>query len=170
MVRFQIGPPPYIYIGRKLCLRKPYNPSPRLQGLAYRSPASCLQCSSTLLFNLLRNYYCRNKPTDALVLYTLLYHYRAIRGRLLLAPLPSISISFAIWNWSSIFWPISHQVAAFRPFYIKSSVLQFSVPATKSITSQLVCKGHNSITCFGVCLSQPYLHLGLPTRISTQQS
>ena len=31
---------------------------------------------------------------DALVLYTLLYYYRVIRGHLLLAPLPSITISF----------------------------------------------------------------------------
>ena len=42
--------------------------------------------------------------------------------------------------------------------------------ATKSITSQLVRKGHNSITYFGVCLSQLYSHLRLPTRIPTQQS
>ena len=42
--------------------------------------------------------------------------------------------------------------------------------ATKSIASQLVYKGHNSITCFGVCLSQLYLHLRLPTRTPTQQS
>ena len=44
------------------------------------------------------------------------------------------------------------------------------MPATKSITSQLVRKGYNSITCFGVCLSQLYLHLRLPTRIPTRQS
>ena len=44
------------------------------------------------------------------------------------------------------------------------------MPATKSITSQLVRKGHSSITYLGVCLSQPYLHLRLPTRTPTQQS
>ena len=44
------------------------------------------------------------------------------------------------------------------------------MPATKSITYRLVHKGHNSITCFGIYLSQPHLYLGLPTRIPTQQS
>ena len=29
---------PYIYIGRKLHIRKPRNPSPRLLGLAYIAP------------------------------------------------------------------------------------------------------------------------------------
>ena len=80
----------YIYMGRKLYLRKPYNPSSRLLGLAYRAPIRRLRVTSsaptTLLFNLLRNYYCRNKPTDALVLQPLLYYYRVIRGRPLLAP------------------------------------------------------------------------------------
>jgi len=33
-----------------------------------------------------------------------------------------------------------------------------------------VRKGHNSITCFGVCLGQPYSHLRLPTRTPTQWS
>src|ERR1700684_268394 len=90
---------PYIYMGRKLYLRKPRDPSPRLLGLAYKAPTRRLRVTystpTTLLFNLLRNYYCCNKPTDALVLYTLLYYYRVIRGRPLLAPpLPSIIISF----------------------------------------------------------------------------
>ena len=79
-------------MGRKLYLRKPYNPSPYLLGLAYKAPIRRLRvtysASTTLLFNLLRNHYCYNKPTDALVLYTLLYYYRVIRGRLLLAPPP----------------------------------------------------------------------------------
>jgi len=113
----------YIYMGRKLYLRKPCDPSPCLLGLAYKSPVSYQWCSTTLLFNLLGNHCCCNKPTDALVLYTVLYFYRVIRGRLLLAPLLSIAISFITQNWSSIFWPISHRVAALRPFYIKSSVL-----------------------------------------------
>ena len=88
---------PYIYIGRKLYLRKPHNLSPRLLGLAYKAPARRLRVTysapTTLLFDLLRNYYCRNKPTDALVSHTLLYYYRVIRGRPLLAPPPSITIS-----------------------------------------------------------------------------
>ena len=42
--------------------------------------------------------------------------------------------------------------------------------ATKSITSQLVRKGYNSITCFGICFSQLYLYLKLPTKTPTQQS
>ena len=114
-------------MGRKLYLRKPYNPSPRLLGLAYKAPARRLRVTcgapTTLLFDLLGNYCCCNKPTDALVLQTLLYYYRVIRGRLLLAPLPFIAISFATQNWFSIFWLISHWVTALRPFYIKSSVL-----------------------------------------------
>ena len=69
-----------------------------------------------------------------------------------------------------MFQLISYQVTALRPFYSKSSILQFSILATKSITSQLVRKGYNSIICFGVCLSQLYLHLRLPTRIPTRQS
>ena len=105
-----------------------------------------------------------------LVLYTLLYYYRVIRGRPLLAPPPFITISFITQNQFSIFQLISHQVTALRPFYIKSSILQFSIPATKSITSQLVYKGYNSITCFSVCLGQLYLYLRLPTRTPTQQS
>jgi hypothetical protein len=63
---------PYIHVGRKLYLRKPRNLSPRLLGLAYTAPARRLRVTysapTTLLFNLLRNYYCRNKPMDALVL------------------------------------------------------------------------------------------------------
>ena len=165
---------PYIYIERKLYLRKPYNLSPRLLGLAYKAPARRLRVTygapTTLLFNLLRNYYCRNKPTDALVSQTLLYYYRVIRGHPLLAPLPSIAISFATQNQFSIFQLISHQVTALRPFYNKSSILQFSVLATKSIASQLVYKGYSSITCFSIYLSQLYLHLRLPTRTPTQQS
>ena len=125
---------------------------------------------TTLLFDLLRNHYCRNKPTDALVSQTLLYYYRVIRGHPLLAPLPSITISFITRNQFSIFQLISHQVTALRPFYIESSILQLSVLATKSITSRLVRKGYSSITCFSVCLSQLYLYLRLPTRIPTQQS
>ena len=78
--------------------------------------------------------------------------------------------SFITRNQFSTFQLISHQVTTLRPFYIKSSVLQFSIPATKSITSWLVCKGHSSITCFSVCLSQLYLYLRLPTRTPTQQS
>ena len=78
----------------KTLLRKPRDLSPHLLGLAYKAPTSYLQCSTTLLFNLLGNHCCRNKPTDALVSQTLLYYCRVIRGRLLLAPLPSITISF----------------------------------------------------------------------------
>ena len=116
----------YIYIGRKLYLRNPYNPSSRLLRLAYLAPISYLQCSTTLFFfNLFRNYCCRNKPMDALVLQTLLYYCRVIRGRLLLAHLPSITISFIIQNQSSIFQQISYQVAALRPSYIQSSVLYY---------------------------------------------
>src|ERR1700733_12860747 len=48
-------------------MRKPRNPSPRLLGLACKAPASHLWCSTTLLFDLLGNHCCRNKPTDALV-------------------------------------------------------------------------------------------------------
>jgi hypothetical protein len=62
----------YIYIGRKLYLRKPYNLSPRLLGLACEAPTRRLRVTygalTTLLFNLLRNRYYRNKPMDALVL------------------------------------------------------------------------------------------------------
>ena len=82
----------YIYIGRKLYLRKPYNLSPRLLGLACEAPTRRLRVTystpTTLLFNLFRNHYCRNKPTDALVLQPLLYYYRVIKGRPLLAPRP----------------------------------------------------------------------------------
>jgi len=89
---------PYIYIGRKLYLRKPRNLSLRLLGLAYKAPARRLRvtysASTTLLFNLLRNHCCRNKPMDALVSQTLLYYYRVIKGRPLLAPPPFITISF----------------------------------------------------------------------------
>src|ERR1700727_2699899 len=76
--------------------------------------------STTLLFDLLGNHCCRNKPTDALVLQTLLYYYR---GRPLLAPPPSIAISFATRNWFSTFWLISHWVTALGPFCVESSVL-----------------------------------------------
>ena len=89
---------PYVHVGRKLHLRKPRDPSPRLLGLAYEAPARRLRVTcgvpTTLLFGLLRNHCCRNKPTDALVSQTLLYYYRVIRGHPLLAPLPSITISF----------------------------------------------------------------------------
>ena len=41
---------PYIYIGRKLYLRKPYNPSPYLLGLAYRASTRRLRVTyGTLL-------------------------------------------------------------------------------------------------------------------------
>ena len=156
--------------GEKTLLRKPCDLSPRLLGLAYKAPTSHLWCSTTLLFDLFGNHCCRNKPTDALVSQTLLYYCRVIRGRLLLAPLSSITIFFVTRNWSSTFQLISHQVTALRPFYIKSSVLQFSMPATKSIASWLVRRGHNSITYFSVCLGQLHLHLRLPTRTPTQQS
>ena len=158
--------------GEKTHLRKPRNLSPRLLGLACEAPARRLRVTcgapATLLFNLLRNHCCRNKPTDALVLQTLLYYYRVIRGHPLLAPLPSITISFTTQNQFSIFQLISYQVTVLRPLYIKSSILQFSMPAPKSITSQLVYKGYSSITCFSVCLSQLYLYLRLPTRTPTQ--
>ena len=48
-------------------MKKPYDLSPRLLGLAYRAPASYLWCSTTLLYDLLGNYCCCNKPMDALV-------------------------------------------------------------------------------------------------------
>ena len=99
---------------------------------------------------------------------TLGHLFLVIKGRLVLAPLPFITISFITRNWSSIFQLISYWVTTLRPFYIKSSVLQFSVLATKSIASQLVRRGYSSITYFGVCLSQLYSHLRLPTRIPTQ--
>ena len=55
------------------------------------SPVRYLQVtygtSTTLLFDLFGNYYCRNKLTDALVLQTLLYYHRVIRGYPLLTPL-----------------------------------------------------------------------------------
>ena len=51
----------------------------------------------------------------------LLYYYKVIRGHLLLASLPSITISFIIQNQSSIFQLISYQVTTLKPFYIKSS-------------------------------------------------
>ena len=93
--------------GEKLYLRKPRDPSPRLLGLACKAPVWRLRVTysapTTLLFDLLGNHYYRNKPTDALVLQTLLYYYRVIRGRPLLSPLPSIAISFATRNWFSIF-------------------------------------------------------------------
>src|SRR6266403_1930494 len=114
-------------MGRKLYLIKPYNLSPYLLGLAYRAPTRRLRVTysapTTLLFNLLRNHYCYNKPTDALVSQTLLYYCRVIRGRPLLAPSPSIAISFATRNWFSTFWLISHWVTALRPFCVESSVL-----------------------------------------------
>ena len=57
-------------------IRKPYNLSPYLLGLAYKAPTRRLQvtCSAptTLLFNLFRNYYCYNKPINALVSQTIL--------------------------------------------------------------------------------------------------
>ena len=63
----------YTY-GEKTLLRKSRNLSPCLLGLAYKVPARRLQVTygapSTLLFNLFRNYYCNNKPIDALVLQT----------------------------------------------------------------------------------------------------
>ena len=65
----------------------------------------------------------------------LLYYYRVIMGRLLLTPLPSITISSITQNQFSIFQLISYQVTTLRPFYINSSVLQFCVLATKCITS-----------------------------------
>ena len=114
-------------MGRKLYLRKPCDPFPCLLGLTCKAPVRHLRVScgtpTTLLFDLLRNHCCRNKPIDALVSQTLLYYYRVIRGRPLLAPPPSIAISFATRNWFSTFWLISHWVTALRPFYIKSSVL-----------------------------------------------
>ena len=156
---------PYIYMGRKLYLRKPRNLSPRLLGLAYRAPTRRLRVA----YGALLPYFLIFLGTTTAVISLrtrqyrklLLYYYRVIRGRLLLALLPSISISFIIQNQFSIFQLISYQVTALRPFYIKSSILQFSMPATKSITSQFVRKGHNSITCFGVCLGHLYLYLGL---------
>ena len=88
----------YIYIGRKLYLRKPHNPSPCLLGLAYKAPIKYLQVIynifTILLFNLFRNYCYCNKPINALVLLTLLYYYRVIRGRPLLTPLFFIVIFF----------------------------------------------------------------------------
>ena len=118
---------PYVHIGRKLYLRKPRDLSPRRLGLACKAPARRLRVTcgalTTLLFNLLGNHCCRNKPTDALVSQTLLYYYRVIRGRLLLAPPPFIAISFATQNWFSTFWLISHWVTALTPFCVKSSVL-----------------------------------------------
>ena len=151
-------------------MRKPHNLSLRFLELAYLAPISYLQCSTTLLFNLFRNYCCHIKPIDALVSQTQLYYCRVIRGRLILAPLPSITISFITQNQSSIFQLISYQVTALRPFYIKSSILQFFMLATKSVISQLVYRGHNSITCFGIYLSQLYLYFRLPTKTPTQQS
>ena len=73
--------------------------------------------------HLLGNHCCCNKPIDMLISQTLLYYYRVIRERPLLAPLLFIAISFTTWNWFSIFWLISQWVTALRPFYIKSSVL-----------------------------------------------
>ena len=105
-------------MGRKLHLRKPRNPFPRLLGLAYKAPASCQWCFTTLIFNLFGNHCCRNKPMDALVSHTLLYCCRVTGGRLLLAPLPSIS--FATQNWSNTFWLISHWVTALRPFVLRA--------------------------------------------------
>ena len=79
-------------MGRKLYLKKPRDPSPCLLGLACEAPIRCLQVTcgtpTILLFDLFGNYYCRNKPIDVLVSQTLLYYYRVIRGRLLLAPYP----------------------------------------------------------------------------------
>jgi hypothetical protein len=66
----------------------------RLLG-ACLTPTGCLWYSTSLLFGHFGNYCCRNNPTDVLVSRTLLYHYRVIRGCLLLAPLSSSAISFA---------------------------------------------------------------------------
>ena len=94
-------------MGRKLYLRKPRDPSPCLLKLAYKAPARRLQVTygtpTTLLFNLFGNYCCCNKFINALVSQILLYYYRVIRGRPLLAPPLSITISFATQNWFSIF-------------------------------------------------------------------
>ena len=72
----------FIYMGRKLYLRKPRDPSPRLLGLACKAPVRRLRVtcgtSTTLYFDLFGNHCCRNKPTDALVSQTLLYYYRVI--------------------------------------------------------------------------------------------
>ena len=91
-----------MYVGRKLYLRKPHDPSPRLLGLACKTPIKRLRVTcgtpTTLHFDLLENHCCCNKPTDALVSQTLLYYYRVIRGRPLLTFLPSIAISFATQN------------------------------------------------------------------------
>src|ERR1700685_2300035 len=95
---------PYIYVGRKLYLRKPRDPFLCLLGLAYKAPVSHLWYSTTLLFDLFGNHCCRNKSMDALVSQTLLYSCRVIKGHLLLAPLLFITISIATRNWSSIFW------------------------------------------------------------------
>ena len=63
----------YTY-GEKTLLRKSRNLSPCLLGLAYKAPIRRLRVTystyTTLLFNLLRNHYCCNKPIDALVLQT----------------------------------------------------------------------------------------------------
>ena len=71
------------------------------------SPAGRLQVtystSTTLHFDLLGNHCCCNKPTDALVSQTLLYYYRVIRGRPLLAPLPSTFIYICFISKVSIF-------------------------------------------------------------------
>jgi hypothetical protein len=87
--------PLYLHVGRKLNLRKlnlrkPRDPSPCLLGLAYLAPASHRWYSAALLFDLLGNHCCRNKPTDALVSHTLLYYCRVIRvtynKRVLISP------------------------------------------------------------------------------------
>jgi hypothetical protein len=108
---------------KKLDLRKPRDLSLYLLGLAYLAPINHQWYSTTLLFNLFGNYCCCNKLIDTLVLQTLLYYYRVIRGHLLLTPLPFITISFITWNWFSIFWLISYWVTALRPFCVESSVL-----------------------------------------------
>ena len=90
-------------------------------------------------------------------------------GRLF-TPLLFIIISFITRNQFSIFQLISYQVTTLRLFYIKSSVLQFFILTTKSIASQLIYKGHNSIIYFNICLSQLYLYIKLLTGISIQQS
>ena len=75
-------------MGRKLYLRKPRDPSPRLLELAYKAPTKHLQVTygtpTTLLFDFFGNCCCCNKFMDALVSQTLLYYYRVIRGRPLL--------------------------------------------------------------------------------------
>ena len=65
--------------GEKTLFEKPRNPSPRLLGLACGAPARRLRVTSgaptTLLFDLLRNYYCRNKPYKIYILKVRLKKY-----------------------------------------------------------------------------------------------